>query len=236
MNDIPVHIPAIFIAISLSVFCFILFTVNTASPERKNFTPTIVGTFLISWLFVIALLASKGFFLDFTLPAFRFFGFVALPSLTIISLFFFPRIRAFYLKAPIVALTFLHIIRIPVELVLWWLSKEKMIPVEMTFEGHNFDIFIGVTAPFAGIFLVGSRSRSRFAAILWNIIGIGFLLHIVIMAIRATPYFYDATLFPRPNTAIFYFPFTWLPTFVVPAVLWAHLVSLYQLLFKQNES
>jgi hypothetical protein len=45
-------------------------------------------------------------------------------------------------------LTLLHIIRIPVELGLYWLFIYKAIPQLMTFEGRNFDILVGLTVPF----------------------------------------------------------------------------------------
>ncbi|MFZ8477569.1 hypothetical protein ACO1MN_15020, partial [Staphylococcus aureus] len=52
-------------------------------------------------------------------------------------------LRSFDLKI----LTIFHIIRIPVELVLYWLFLHKAIPDLMTFEGRNFDIVSGLTAP-----------------------------------------------------------------------------------------
>src|SRR4051794_35408249 len=45
------------------------------------------------------------------------------------------------------ALTIIHIVRIPVELVLSWLFINRSIPEAMTFHGRNFDIFSGITAP-----------------------------------------------------------------------------------------
>lgn len=120
-------------------------------------------------------------------------------------------------------------------MVLWWLANEGMLDHKLTFEGSNFDILIGITAPFAAIFMLGLKSRSRFAAIVWNFIGILMLINIVTMAVRATPYFYDATVFTQPNMVVFYFPFIWLPGFVVPAVLFSHATALYQLMSPKHD-
>lgn len=44
-------------------------------------------------------------------------------------------------------LTILHIIRTPVEVTLYMVLAEKLIPQSMTFEGTNFDILSGMSAP-----------------------------------------------------------------------------------------
>ncbi len=229
MDNLPVFVSYTFIAITIAVLAFIIYATNVAAPGRKNNTPTVVFTFLTIWLFLTALLTFQGFFeVTDSFPP-RLFIPIVTALVTIAVLFSLSSSREFILKMPITTLTYLHIIRVPVELVLWWLALAGMVPMVMTFEGSNFDILTGVTAPFAGVFLVGMRSKSTFAAIIWNLLGIGLLLNIVIIAIRATPYFFDSSGFDRPNLAVLEFPFIWLPTFVVPAVLFAHIAALLKL-------
>ena len=136
------------------------------------------------------------------------------------------------MKIPITTLTYIHIVRIPVELCLFWLYSAELVAQEMTFEGANFDIIAGITAPFAGVFLVGKKSSNKSAAIVWNVICLGLVLNIVIRAIALTPYFYDGSGTELQNLAVFQFPFVWLPVFVVPAVIFSHLASLF-ILFKK---
>jgi len=38
--------------------------------------------------------------------------------------------------------------------------------------------------------------------------------------------------FEQPNIAILYFPFCWLPTFIVPIVLFSHLVAVRKLVLR----
>ncbi|MEO0405117.1 MAG: hypothetical protein AAF193_09620, partial [Bacteroidota bacterium] len=49
-------------------------------------------------------------------------------------------------------LIWIHIVRVPVELVLWQLAAYNVIPELMTFEGWNFDIIMGLTAPLVWYF------------------------------------------------------------------------------------
>ena len=229
MDNLPAFIPYVFIAITLSAAGFIAYAANVVGPSKRNSTPTVVFTFMAVWLFVIALLTYQGVFEDTTSFPPRLFIAVGLTIIALVTLFGSKGSRDFILQMPITTLTYVHIIRVPVELVLWWLALEKWVPIEMTFEGSNFDILTGVTAPFAAVFLVGMRSKSTFAAVIWNIAGIVMLANIVIMAVRASPYFYNPESFAVPNIAVLQFPFIWLPTFVVPVVLFAHIASILKL-------
>lgn len=235
MENVPPFVSYIFLAIVATTLSFLIYAINQASTGRKNYTPTVVVTFLSIWLFITALATFQGFFANLEAWPPRFFLPILVAIVVIVGLLFFRKVRAFYLKMPIATLTYIHIIRVPVEIVLWWLAAEGLVATKMTFEGSNFDILTGVTAPFAAVFLVGMRSPSKFAAIAWNLAGLFLLGNIVSMAIRATPYFYDPLVFDNPNVAVFSFPFIWLPTFVVPAVLFAHLVSIYKLIQKDPE-
>ena len=135
-----------------------------------------------------------------------------------LSLFFFKSCRRFFEKIPITTITYLHIIRVPIEIVLWWLFQEELVAKAMTFEGVNYDILSGITAPFAALFLVGQKRKNKIGAIIWNFLALGLLINIVSRAILATPYFFNPELFEQPNMAVFYFPFIWLPAFIVPIV------------------
>ena len=108
--------------------------------------------------------------------------------------------------------------------------------MEMTFEGSNLDILSGISAPFAAVFMVGARSNSKIGAIVWNLVALGLLINIVSIAISYMPYFYTPSGGDLANLGVFYFPYVLLPTFVVPVVLFSHLVSLYQLFFKKDQS
>lgn len=124
-------------------------------------------------------------------------------------------------------LTALHIVRIPVELVLYELYLEKHIPKLMTFEGWNYDIIMGLTAIFMLAYLIIRRERANYFLLkIWNVTGIVFLGIIVSLAILSAPSSVQQLAFDQPNVAILHFPFTWLPAVVVPMVLLSHLLVL----------
>jgi hypothetical protein len=124
----------------------------------------------------------------------------------------------------------LHIVRIPVELVLFWLSLEKVVPELMTFEGRNFDIISGITAPLVYYFGFLKNKLSKNMLLAWNFLCLALLINIVVHAILSAPFAFQQLAFEQPNIAVLYFPFNWLPSLVVPLVLFAHLASIRQLL------
>ncbi|MNY38553.1 hypothetical protein D3C86_1731870 [compost metagenome] len=129
-------------------------------------------------------------------------------------------------------LTYVHLIRIPVELVLYGLFLNGAIPELMTFEGRNFDILAGITAPLVGFFGISQSKMGKTSLLLWNFACLGLLLNIVVTAILSAPSPFQQLSFEQPNIAILYFPFSWLPVFVVPLVLFAHLAAIRKLIKK----
>lgn len=181
------------------------------------------------WLLFTAILAKGGFYESTAdLPP-RVVVFGVLPAnLLIVYLFIFAR-SSFIEKLPLKTLTFLHVIRIPVEIVLYWLYQEKFVPQIMTFEGTNLDILSGITAPI--IFLIAFRKNSinRPLLLVWNFVCLGLLANIVATAVLAFPSPLQQIAFDQPNRAIMYFPLIWLPAVVVPIVLFSHLASIWKL-------
>jgi hypothetical protein len=56
------------------------------------------------------------------------------------------------------------------------------------------------------------------------------LFNIVLTAILSAPLPIQQLAFEQPNIAVMYFPFVYLPGFIVPIVLFSHLVSLKKLM------
>lgn len=144
IDGLPAYIPVVFILTTLftvGVFAYAIFRAGLDSLPAK-----LLLAFLFIWLVVEAGLALTGFFQNFNVIPPRTFAFGPLPffALTIAYLIF---CRKFLAGMPLTILTWIHVIRIPVEIVLLWLFQNRLVPVEMTFEGRNFDILSGITAP-----------------------------------------------------------------------------------------
>ena len=229
MTQIPIYVPIIFIITTIATFGFTYFFTHVTQEIKGGKLPLKVSAVILTWLLFTAILALNDFFMVFDSMPPRLVLAIGVPFISIIILFANTKSRAFIKRIPITALTYLHIIRVPVEIVLWWLFIAGLVPQLMTFEGGNYDIFSGISAPFVAIFLVGMKSKKRVAAIIWNLITLFLLFNIVFHAILSTPLPFQQFAFDSPNLGIFKFPFIWLPAFIVPTVLFAHLASLLKL-------
>jgi hypothetical protein len=116
------------------------------------------------------------------------------------------------------------------EIVLWLTFVDNIIPIQMTFEGLNYDILVGLTAPVVACFCFTIKKWSRTVAIIWNFFGLALLLNIVVISVLSAPVPFRVFMNEPANTFVAQLPFVWLPAFVVPVAYWMHILSLKQLL------
>ena len=134
-------------------------------------------------------------------------------------------------KRNMIISTLLHIVRIPVEIVLFGLFLNEMIPELMTFEGRNFDIVMGIMAPVVA-FLIFKKRISKKVLLAWNVIGLFLVTFILVNGILSAELPFQQFAFDQPNRGISYFPYVLLPATVVPIVIWTHLSDILVLLKK----
>ncbi|TKC65244.1 hypothetical protein FBD94_01450 [Pedobacter hiemivivus] len=204
---------AFMIVTCLSVVLFYL----GAGKQNKRFL------LYLCWILAIALLSWLGFFKDTTGMPPRIL-LVIIPAV-IFVVYSFRKIELVGLRRNY--LIGIHILRIPVELVLFQLYLQGKIPEIMTFAGWNFDILMGISAALIlGWTIITEKEMNQNLFRLWNIVGIVFLAIIVGTAILSAPSPIQQLAFDQPNLAILQFPYTLLPGIVVPVVLLSHLLCL----------
>lgn len=112
--------------------------------------------------------------------------------------------------------------RVAVEIMLHRASEEGVIGVQMTWSGLNFDVVTGLTAIALGLWL-WRHPQPRALLWVWNILGLGLLITIVSIAVMSMPGPLRQFGGP-PNVWVASFPFVWLPTVMVTAALFGHLL------------
>ena len=134
-----------------------------------------------------------------------------------------PGARRFAQSLPLAALIGCQIFRIPVEWVLFGLARAGTAPAQMTFEGWNFDVLTGVTAPLVA-WLAARGTLGRGALFAWNAAGLALLVNVVTIAVLSTPT--PLRVFMNEPAARFLadWPWVWLPGFLVPAAFAGHLL------------
>jgi hypothetical protein len=220
MENLPIYIPILFI-LATAITAGLLIKASGRSPKTI--------WIILVWLALQAVLGLTGFYkITDTIPP--RFALLIMPPLVLISvLFVTTKGRTFIDRLDLKTLTLLHSVRILVETVLFFLCAQQLVPQLMTFEGMNFDIISGITAPIIFYFGFVKGNLNRKVLMGWNILCLGLLLNVVIRAILSVPTPFQQFAFDQPAVAVLYFPFNWLPSFVVPVVLFSHLVAFRQL-------
>lgn len=213
IEQLPAYINVVFI---LTTFLTMLLFLKAVNFQKTGIS------ILLAILIFQGILSFNGFYqVPLRIPV------LVMPSMLIIIILLSGKFSKKWLPAVSLPwLTALQVIRIPVEMVLFWLYKEKQIPVNMTFEGWNYDILSGITALPMVWLALNNRSTAKRILLVWNSICLGLLITIVTIAVLSAKLPIQQWGFDQPNVAIQHFPFAWLPSVIVPIVLMAHLVSI----------
>ena len=221
MENLPNYIPFVFIlTTALSIIWF----------YRASNNSKLGLSVVLCWLILQGIVAYTGFYtVTKTLPP-RFMLLVMPPLFTILAIFLSKKGKQFIDHCDLQTLTLFQAVRFPVELVLYWLALQKLVPELMTFEGRNFDILTGLTAPAVYYFAFIRQELGRRFLLIWNVAGLALLFNIVSIAVLSAPTPFQQLALEQPNQAVFYFPYVWLPCCIVPLALFSHVASIRKLL------
>ena len=115
--------------------------------------------------------------------------------------------------------------RVPVAVFLRGMYQAGQVPVQMTYAGINFDIFVGLTAP-AMAWLVWRGKVGSYAIWVWNALGLMLLAEAIVIAALSMPTEFRVFTNEPDSTFATYAPYVWLPTVLAPAALLGHLLVL----------
>lgn len=194
--------------------------------SRSIFRTTAI--LLTAWLILLAILSIRGFFADFSrLPPRLIFALLTpLPVVLLFSRSGAGKQLLQHIQPQ--WLIYLQAFRIPVEIGLWILVHNGSLPVQMSFEGRNFDILSGLLAFPVGYYCFVKKSWPPVIALLYNITGLVLLVNIVAISALSLPtplrVFHN-----QPDSALLTrFPLIYLPGLLVPLAYTLHIFSLRQ--------
>jgi len=223
MENIPFTISLLFgLTTAIAIYLF-----YRATHSSKVFLLIVIG-----WVILQTWLGLSGYFLFSKNTPPKLPLLVGPPSFLILILFLIKPGRQFIDKLKIAEITLVHSVAILVELVLFLLFLYKYVPQSMTFEGGNFDLFSGLTAPIVYYFGFVTKKLNRQALIAWNVICLILVINASVQAVISLPNFQNGSS-GQPDIALGIFPFTLLPAVIVPLVLFAHLASIRNLVIKR---
>lgn len=186
------------------------------------------------WILLLLLLSTSGFLSDFSSFPPRIMVVLIVPLLILIWFTVSRHSDRIIANVPADWVVKMQGFRILVELFIWWAYLDQDLPVQMTFEGRNFDILVGLTAPLVAMLWLKPGKAKPVLVLIWNILGLVILLNIVITAVLSMPtpmqYFFNEPV----NTLVATFPWILLPGILVALAIALHLISIKQMIKKMN--
>ncbi len=201
-----------------------------AIPARERSKKFIMAAgFVFGWIAYLSIISLTGILKDLSLPP-KFPLLIFLPLLIGFFVFYRKAKNSPVIKAiPDVWPVYFQSFRIVVELILLSTFYAGIIPKSATFEGLNFDILMGISAPFVAYFFV-RENASKGVLYLWNILGVGMVLFVGYI-IASSMYFPETwgSEIPIVDMKFIEIPYLLLAGFLAPLAIFMHIVSLIQL-------
>jgi len=213
----------VLVACVASLFAYATLTTARGYEFLDRSQSVVLPVVLVFWLLVPAALASQGA-LDrydpLPAPALILVGVLTLGTVGLALSPFGARLAA---GIPLAGLVGFQAFRVPLEWLLHELYGEGRLPVQMTYAGRNFDIVSGLLAA-ALAYGLWKGGRAGWLVVAWNLLGMALLVNIVTIAVLSTPVPFRYFLNEPPNLLPSTFPFVWIPTFLVQAALFGHIL------------
>ncbi len=229
----PKLLPAVLLS-TLSLICLVVVMrglqlalgKTTIDPLRQK--KIIINTYIVVaiWLLLVGSLSLNGFFSDFSQLPPRPLWVILLPALVFTRIAFSKTAGELLLAIPPHWLVAMQAFRILVEILLWKAFMLNLLPIQMTFEGSNFDGLSGLLA--VPVAMILSKKWAPKLLLAFNIIGLLLLLNIFVIAVLSMPTPIRYFMNEPPNTLIGEFPFIYLGAVLVAIAQGLHIFSLRQ--------
>ncbi len=201
--------------------------------QKKIFNLTLVS--LLGWTTFISALSLLRIFSDFSTFPPKVGIVLVVPLVTLIwALLLSPATKQILFHVDPGLLIQFQIFRFFVEILLWLLFVIHLLPIQMTFEGRNWDILAGISAPLVAYLGVRKFKWPKWVLITWNFLCLGLLINIVVTALLSMPTPFRYFMNEPSNTIVTHFPIIWLPGLLVPLAYALHFLSLRQLVTKSS--
>lgn len=199
-----------------------------AEIRKKRLGRLWIGLFL--WFAYTFAIAKSGFLDDWSLPP-RFPMLLIFPVFIFIGVFLYKQ-----QKSPVIAaipkswLIYYQSFRIVIESLFVASVGAGILHPEVTFEGYNYDIVFGATAPIIAYLVFNKKFFSEKVALAWNYLGLA-VISVIIFLFVTTMYFPAVWGSTEPLAAKGFldFPYVLVASFLMPSAVFMHILSIIQL-------
>lgn len=211
------------IGIVVGLIVRLLRTINITPRARKLSIGILIG-----WMTVLGILSVQGFFLEFTsIPPRQ--ALLVIPSFILIGLLTLNTRRWNIINLVPPALVIgIQAFRLPLEITLHELYREGWVAQEMTWSGFNFDVITGIIALPVMWLAVVKKALPRWTVLAFHCFGLCTVTIVATTGILSVPLPFQVLHTTPANIFTSTFPYSWLPSILVPVAVFAHILGLRQ--------
>lgn len=217
-----------FYALSGIAFGMVIALLKYADNSKRLMTGYLIVGF--AWLVYLLLISKTGVLESFSLPP-RVPLLVVIPpviaSIVVTGRQSFGNVLK---SVPLHLPVFLTSFRILVELLIYGAYREGVFPQRVTFEGLNYDIFVGLSACLVGVLLL-KQKFPLWGLLGWNILSL-MVLAVTVYSFVSTYYFFDH-LSLISKMKFVQFPYLLLAAVLLPIAILLHVISIRQVFVKR---
>ncbi len=227
MLEIPAGLTLTITLVTITTYLLFLFSISFSSENKVQRSATWVGILVLLWIIFQSTLSLNRWYMD-RKSAHLLFPFITTSCIALVVLFL-PKISGWRHALNLRFLVTMQLMRIPLEIILWWSADFKQSPSSLTVAFGNPDVIIAAMAPFA-LWLLGKKQKKTDNLVLmWNYAGLISLLVLWMRILFSAPSTLQLTSFNAPNYLMVHFPGSWIPSVIIPILLFAHAVVIAQL-------
>ncbi|MFK7949654.1 MAG: hypothetical protein AB8G11_18830 [Saprospiraceae bacterium] len=201
-----------------------------ADKTIRNRRMGILIGFFIFWGIYLYILSSQQILFELSLPP-RVPLLIFVPLIVVTTIFYFRNRNDEVLhNIPKTYPIYYQSFRIMVETLLLYTFYAGILTQKATFEGWNFDVIMGISAPFVAYFIYPKLDKYHSLAKAWNILGIFMVLFVAFIVATSfyLPSFWNSDT-PTMSTQFVELPYLLVAGFLAPSAIFIHVVALMQL-------
>lgn len=229
MLPIAYYLLLVIVLVSLgAAFKKALITAGYSTERKQKF---ISGYYLITIVFtvLVAMLALNGVYKTTALPP-RIALLAVLPVFILITYFFVSKsYKAVIASFPTSFTIYFQSFRIAVELLIYAIVLQNLVPELVSFNGRNYDILAGLSAPVIGM-LYNRGIIGKKILLLWNVLCLGLLANIVFifMTLIAKPQIWGYATTPI-SMDFLTIPYIYIAAVFMPVAVFLHVMCIYKI-------
>lgn len=203
-----------------------MFAIALATNEKVSRTATRVGILILLWIIFQSTLSLNRWYMD-RKTAHLLFPVITTAALVLCGLFM-PVFRTWREALKGSALNAMHLLRILIAVVFWWASEHKQAPSGSILQLAIVDAVVAILAT---IFAFSGSSNRKFGQvkIISGYLSLTSLAVLWTSILLSAPSLFQQMAFESPNYLVVHFPGSWIPSFVMPLLIFAQGCSILSL-------